>query len=456
MSQQSCLSSEINNPEHFLREKKLIILLSAFLISGLFFMLFPGTLIGVLNLIQIAGKQSTDAAATQWIQAHGHAQLFGWIGTFILGIGFYSIPNLRRVCSKNFFEGWLCLALWAPAVLLRWYAVFTGIAWKTLLPLSAILEFSAVLYFVVLSFAGSRFRKSEKGMEAWSIMLIMGSIIWLVLMFINIFAVFEIQSLQAPIMPLEFNRKFLYASVWGFVLPVVLGLSARWLPALLGLQNKKDFFLILAAFASPLSVLLYASNLNPIAEAILPVSVLSYIYGLRLFERSNLLQEKKEKKALIAGFPVLVKTAYIWLFLSACLFLASAIFPAKLGCAGAARHAITVGFFSSMVFAIGPQMLPAFLGRTAVFNRKLVIISALILSSACLLRVCSEILAYDLGISAFWPLLSISAIAELLAMTIFAFNMVASLFEKPFVDQILDKLSKNQLQYQNRQSRQGN
>ena len=30
-----------------------------------------------------------------WIQAHGHAQVLGWIGSFILGIGFYSIPKLR-------------------------------------------------------------------------------------------------------------------------------------------------------------------------------------------------------------------------------------------------------------------------------------------------------------------------------------------------------------------------
>ena len=30
-----------------------------------------------------------------WLQAHGHAQVFGWIGSFIFGIGFYSIPKLR-------------------------------------------------------------------------------------------------------------------------------------------------------------------------------------------------------------------------------------------------------------------------------------------------------------------------------------------------------------------------
>jgi len=37
---------------------------------------------------------------TAWIQAHGRTQIFGRIGTFILGSDFYSIPKLRRL---NFF-----------------------------------------------------------------------------------------------------------------------------------------------------------------------------------------------------------------------------------------------------------------------------------------------------------------------------------------------------------------
>ena len=74
------------------REESAQRLMMAYAITGLFFMLLPGTFLGVWNLISISGGHAS-AISTAWIQAHGHAQIFGWIGTFILGIGFYSIPK---------------------------------------------------------------------------------------------------------------------------------------------------------------------------------------------------------------------------------------------------------------------------------------------------------------------------------------------------------------------------
>jgi hypothetical protein len=77
------------------REAALSRLLMAYISSGLAFMLLPGTFLGVWNLLQISGSQSAGSVSPAWIQAHGHAQVFGWVGSFILGIGFYSIPKLR-------------------------------------------------------------------------------------------------------------------------------------------------------------------------------------------------------------------------------------------------------------------------------------------------------------------------------------------------------------------------
>src|SRR5579883_1072531 len=131
MSTSSCFNPSRTNlhSDHFLRERNLIRLLAAYVVVGLFFMLIPGTLLGVWNLITISRQNDPTAAATLWIQAHGHAQLFGWIGTFILGIGFYSIPNLRKMSSSSIWEGWLCLLLWASGVALRWYAAIGAVGW---------------------------------------------------------------------------------------------------------------------------------------------------------------------------------------------------------------------------------------------------------------------------------------------------------------------------------------
>ncbi len=73
------------------RETTLSRLLMLYIGTGLIFMLLPGTSLGVWNLLAISSHRAADSVSPAWIQAHGHAQIFGWIGTFILGIGFYSI-----------------------------------------------------------------------------------------------------------------------------------------------------------------------------------------------------------------------------------------------------------------------------------------------------------------------------------------------------------------------------
>ena len=79
------------------RETSLSRLLMVYVTSGLAFMLLPGTFLGVWNLLQISGNESASSVSPTWLQAHGHAQVFGWIGSFILGIGFHSIPKRRGV-----------------------------------------------------------------------------------------------------------------------------------------------------------------------------------------------------------------------------------------------------------------------------------------------------------------------------------------------------------------------
>src|SRR6516164_5791125 len=71
------------------RELQLSRLLMFYISGGLLFMMLPGTFLGVWNLISISGRHAAESISPAWIQAHGHAQIFGWIGSFILGIGWY-------------------------------------------------------------------------------------------------------------------------------------------------------------------------------------------------------------------------------------------------------------------------------------------------------------------------------------------------------------------------------
>ncbi len=428
MSASSCLSAGSELSAGYLREQKLIALLSTFLGAGVFFMLVPGTIVGVWNLIQIGNLKDAAGAELLWIQTHGHAQLFGWIGTFILGIGYYYVPNLRRVSSSGFYEGWACCLLWISGVALRSFAGFTDIAWEWLFPISAIFEFTAVAFFIYITMKGSKLSRGS-GLKAWSILLISGSFSWLLLMLANIPLLLQMSINDAgPVVSDLAGKRFLFAAVWGWVTPIVWGLAAAWLPSFLGLAASNEKLFKLSAMLNILAVLFYALAVPLLAESMVLISSLSYVSALGLFKRSQGTMPEQVRRA--PSFPFFVRSAFSWLLLSASLFVLAALFPDCHGVHGAARHAITVGFFSTMVFSIGPRVLPAFLGRKQVFSEKLAALSLILLFCGCSLRVVSQILAYDFGIKLFWNLLPLSAFFELSAVAIFAFNMLATLWLK--------------------------
>ena len=94
---------------------------------------------------------------------------------------------------------------------------------------------------------------------------------------------------------------------------------------------------------------------------------------------------------------------------------------------GASRHALTVGFAATMVFSIGPRILPHFAGVQAIFSKRLMFLSLLLLQTGCLLRVSSEPLAYEGLLPAAWRVLPISGILELSAVLLFAANLTLTL-----------------------------
>jgi len=147
------------------RELGLSQLLLLFVAGGLAFMLLPGTFLGVWNLVSISSRTSAGSVSADWLQAHGHAQVFGWVASFILGVGFYTIPKLRR---SRPFALWLarcCWALWTLGVAMRWITNLYQWRWRILLPFSAALELLAFFIFLY-SVAGHASAKKNAGTGA--------------------------------------------------------------------------------------------------------------------------------------------------------------------------------------------------------------------------------------------------------------------------------------------------
>lgn len=411
------------------RETSLSRLLVLYISTGLVFMLLPGTFLGVWNLLAISSHRAADSVSPAWIQAHGHAQIFGWIGTFILGIGFYSIPKLRRLNAFALSAVWSSWALWTSGVALRWLTTVCAWHWRVLLPLSAVFEIAAFSIFL-RCVSGHRPQETGKGrLEEWVFVVIAGSAGFLTTLLLNL-GVSGFLSLYgaSPDLPTQFDQRFLVLQTWGFLVPFVWGFSAKWLPIFLGLQPIRGQVLLLAVGLNLVGVLSALAGWMVPAAFVLLAGILTAVYSLRLFEPS---QRPAKIKGVHATFPIFLRLAYVWAVVAASLGIWAALVENSHGIWGASRHALTVGFLAMMVFAIGQRVLPAFSGMRLLFSARLMFVAFVLLTVGCALRVSSEILAYQGFAASAWVWLPVSAVTEMTAVTIFAANLLVTFARRP-------------------------
>jgi uncharacterized protein involved in response to NO len=131
-----------------------------------------------------------------------------------------------------------------------------------------------------------------------------------------------------------------------------------------------------------------------------------------------------------ASLPFFVRSSYVWAFVAALLGVWAAFTNNAHGIWGASRHALTVGFLATMVFAIGQRMLPAFSGMKMLFSTKLMFAALSLLTIGCALRVASEVLAYQGFMRSAWSWLPVSAVTEMAAVTLFAANLAITFASK--------------------------
>ncbi len=416
------------------REKSLSRLLMLYIATGLVFMLLPGTFLGVWNLLAISSRHAANSVSAGWIQAHGHAQIFGWIGTFILGIGFYSIPKLRRMNPFALWTAWLCWALWTSGVTLRWLTGVYQWQWRVVLPVSAALE---VVAFVIFFHSVSGHRPQDSGrqkLDEWVLVVIVASVGLLLTLLVNLGAALWLAYRGiSPDLPPEFDQRFLVLETWGFLVPFVWGFSAKWLPVFLGLRPVRGRVLLPAVAVNFVGVVAAMTGWMRSAVLLLLAGIIVAVSALRFFEPT---QQPAKVKGVHVSFPVFVRLAYVWAIIAAALGIWASAVEGSHGIWGASRHALTVGFLATMVFSVGQRILPAFSGMRLLFSTKLMFLSLLLLGTGCLLRVSSEILAYQGFAGWAWSWLPVSAITEMTAVTLFAVNLFATFAQRPCSAQV--------------------
>ena len=413
------------------REQSLSRLLVTYIVTGLVFMLLPGTFLGVWNLIKISSREAVNSVSPAWIQAHGHAQLFGWVGTFILGIGFYSIPKLRKLRPFALREGWLCFALWVVGVTCRWFANIYPWHWRVLLPLSAALEFVAFLIFFRAVASHRPSSGAQKPWEPWIFVVIAATLGLLTSLLLNLGASIQLaRQAVSPGFSQEFDQRYLIVSTWGFLVPMVWGFSSRWLPVFMGLRPLRNSLLLAALVLNTTGVVAGFFELFTAAGVFLLVGTSMAIAALRFFEPAV-----KPAKTINVhrSFPIFIRIAYGWLLIASLLTVWASVAGEAPGIWGASRHALTVGFIAAMIFCVGQRVLPSFCGMRVLWSSRLMLLMLILLMTGCTLRVASEILAYQGYANWAWTGLPVSALLELTAVSLFAVNLIVTFLRAPIV-----------------------
>jgi hypothetical protein len=405
------------------RERQKSLMLRAWILSGLFFMALPGTLLGFSNLMAISAHRGLAFLPAAWMEGHGHAQMFGWIGSFILGIGFYSQPARERSVIRLPLA---CFVLWTLGVAMRWFANIYEWHWRSLFPISAGIELIAVILFLA---AASRHKlpepmdgKSAKTpMELWMVSVLLGTAGLAAAVIFNFVECLNLAIHGAKLsFPYALDQKYLVLLGWGFLVPVVWGFSARWLPSFLAIAKPDAHLFRLALVLDLMGVLCGTAGLPKPATVLLALSAATIGFALHLTQRPH---GQPKVQGIHPSFPTFIRLAYAWLVIAGSMSIWAAFVDQHGGIWGASRHALTVGFAATMVFSIGPRILPHFGGVHGIFSKRLMFLSLLFIQTGCLLRVSSEPLAYEGLLPFAWKVLPISGMLELSGVLLFAANL---------------------------------
>lgn len=84
------------SPEILLREPGALAppLLRRFVLAGIAATLTAGATWGAVLLVRIAAARSFTALSIFEVNAHGQAQIYGWVGLFVMGFAYAILPRL--------------------------------------------------------------------------------------------------------------------------------------------------------------------------------------------------------------------------------------------------------------------------------------------------------------------------------------------------------------------------
>lgn len=375
-----------------------------FFLIGLLVILTVGAAWGVLLLWRIGASGSFTGVTVHEVNAHGHAQVMGWVGVFIMGFAYQVFPRLWHVdlpAPRLALASGLAMVV---GIACRSSAMmFQDAAWAEPVHLAGVVvEVAAVTIFigalltafwrsgqpirpyVALAFTAFAFFLVQTVYGGWHIGRLIAAVDRDALLH-------QISTYQAPLRDLQIH---------GMAMLMIFAVSIRLFPSLFGLPEVSSrrawiaFGLLVAAILGETSLFLTFRLTGSHAAAgamllpwlMLPIAAGMIVLPWRLW---NPLPEPGRGGKFI-------RMAFLWLFVSFGMLLLLPVYQVISGIPfshayyGAIRHGITVGFISMMIVGMSSTIVPVVRGIAPGQLPSLWLPFALI-NLGCLVRVVFQI-----------------------------------------------------------------
>ncbi len=381
---------------------------------------------GVCLLFQVGVAGRFTGISLQDVNAHGQAQIDGWVGLFIMGFALQMFPPVLHTHLAGRRWRLVPLATMLVGVVLRSVAMSVPLGPSG--PPLALLgsAFQVLATALCTGMILLTFHRSLERLQPW-----MGFVFLALTCFVAQAAfdgwhtwrtqmapsrealLAQVATFQAPLRDLQIH---------GLALCMILGVSQRFLPPFLGIPETSARRGWVGLWAVAVGLLLestffvalrltgdhrWAAGLY-LGWILLAAGVLAVAWPWRLWHAPA-------RNGRSAAF---IRLGYGWLGLSLVMLLLLPGYQAVSGLPfshayyGAIRHAVTVGFVSQMIVGVSTLVVPL-TPRTATLRPTLVL-----LNLGCFLRVSLQI-SSDWTQSAF-RIIGVSGILELTALLLWA------------------------------------
>lgn len=377
-------------------------------------------------------------------QAHGHLQLYGWAGLFVLGVALHFVPRLRGAPLTGARAMPWALGFLLTALILRGASqpllassVGPMWLWQAALVASGVCEIVGVAC-VLAMFLGVSLRPGAPRLRdrpaLWSIFpfVVTAGVSLGVAALVNLVNVVRAAS-AGGLVPAGGDSVNVLLGLFGFLVPMAIGMSTRALPMYAGLDAFPRRVLWPAAFIYDAGLALTAWGS---AYGLVPDTALGRVGGFGLFlmggvvvgfiglfgwlmsRRGHLPQKVRalapepeqvahayirrvaQERTSFGPYVALIASAYVWAFLGGLLLLVDGA-ALSLGYSvpldlDVARHSFAVGFIALLIAGVSVRMIPGFSGGR-IASPRWVVALLWIGNGAALMRVGSLLLAPTLS-----------------------------------------------------------